>query len=157
MLADWLFVVVWLVGLAGTFVPVLPATLIVLAGVLLHEILTGFAEISRGIWLWLAVLTLLVFALDNLAGLLGAKRYGASRAGVWGSFIGGLLGFFVVPPWGLLFMPFVGAFVAEAFSGRKPAAALRAAYGALVGMLGGMAGKFFLHLVMGILVLRAIF
>lgn len=155
--ADWLFVLVWVVGLVGTFVPVLPATLIILAGALLHELLVGFSELSRPTWIWLALITLAVFAVDNLAGLIGARRYGAGRAGVWGAFIGGILGLFVLPPLGVFVMPLVGAFVAESLGGKSADAALRAAWGTFVGMLGGMAGKFLLHLMMGILVLRAIF
>ncbi|MER3479545.1 MAG: DUF456 domain-containing protein [Meiothermus sp.] len=156
-LADWLFVVLWLVGLLGTFVPILPATLIILGAALLHELLVGFSELSRGAWIGLVGLTALVFLVDNLAGLVGARRYGASRGGVWGAFVGGLLGIFIVPPLGLFAMPFVGAWVGEVVTGRSASAALNAAWGTVVGMFAGMLGKFLIHLAMGILVLRAIF
>ncbi|WP_027894060.1 DUF456 domain-containing protein [Calidithermus chliarophilus] len=157
VLADWLFVLVWAVGLVGTFVPVLPATLIILAGVLLHELLVGFSEVSRLTWVWLALTAAAAMLVDNLAGLIGARRYGAGRAGVWGAFLGGVVGLFVLPPLGVFVMPLVGALAAESLSGKSGGAALRAAWGTFVGMLGGMAGKFLLHLMMGILVLRAIF
>jgi len=156
-LADWLFVVLWLVGVLGTFIPILPATLIILGAALLHELLVGFSELSRGVWIGLVGLTALVFLVDNLAGLLGARRYGASRAGVWGAFFGGLLGIFILPPLGLFVMPFVGAWVGEVVAGRPMEAALQAAWGTVVGMFAGMLGKFLIHVAMGILVLRAIF
>jgi hypothetical protein len=155
--ADWLFVLLWLIGLAGTFVPVVPATLVILGGALLHEVLVRFSEVSRGVWVWLIVLTVLVFVIDNLAGLIGAKRYGAGSAGVWGSVMGGIVGLFVLPPVGVFVLPFVGAFVAESLAGKPAEGALRAAWGTVVGMLGGMVGRFLIHLAMGILVWRAIF
>ncbi|GEM86142.1 DUF456 domain-containing protein [Meiothermus granaticius] len=156
-LADGLFVLLWLVGLIGTFVPFLPATLIILGAALIHELLVGFSQIPQWLWITLLLLTALVWLVDNTAGLIGAKRYGASRAGVWGSFLGGVAGIFVLPPLGVFFMPFVGAFAGELISGKSLDTALRGAWGTVVGMLGGMAGKFLIHLVMGLLVLRAIF
>ena len=155
--ADWLFVIIWLVGLLGTFVPVLPATLIILAGTLVHELLVRFSEVPRSIWITLILLTVLVFVVDNAAGLVGAKRYGASRQGVWGSFIGGLAGIFILPPIGVFVLPLVGAFLGELASGKSQDTALKGAWGVVVGMLGGMLGKFLIHLVMGILVIREVF
>lgn len=156
-LADWLFVLLWLVGLVGTFVPFLPATLIILGAALVHELLVGFSEIPQWLWVTLVLLTGLVWVVDNTAGLIGAKRYGASREGVWGSFLGGIVGIFVLPPLGVFFLPFVGAFAGELVAGKRSDAALRGAWGTVVGMLGGMAGKFLIHLAMGLLTLRAVF
>ncbi|RTI19646.1 DUF456 family protein, partial [Thermus scotoductus] len=78
--ADWLFVVLWGAGVLLTLVPFVPATLLILAAALLHEALVGFRELSLGLWLALGVLALLAMSLDNLATLLGARRYGAGRA-----------------------------------------------------------------------------
>ncbi len=155
--ADWLFVLIWLVGLLGTFVPVLPATMLILGATLLHELLVGFKEVPQAIWVGLVALTALVFLVDNAAGLIGAKRYGASREGVWGSFIGGFLGIFILPPLGVFVMPVVGAFIGEMIAGKTQDQALRGAWGTVVGMVSGMAGKFLIHLVMGIMVIRTIF
>jgi hypothetical protein len=155
--ADWLFIILWLVGLVGTFVPVMPATLIILGGALLHELLLRFSEIPRGVWIWLVLLTVLVLVVDNLASVIGAKRYGAGSAGIWGSVIGGIAGLFILPPIGLFVLPFVGAFAAEIITGKTTDGALRAAWGTVVGMLGGMVGKFLIHLAMGIMVWRVIF
>ena len=45
----------------------------------------------------------------------------------------------------------------ELAAGRSAENALRGAWGALLGLLGGLLGKFLIHLLMGILVIRAIF
>ena len=70
--ADWLFVVLWLLGVLLTFLPFVPATLVILLAAFLHELLLGFRELSLGVWLLLGVLALLAMTLDNLAALLGA-------------------------------------------------------------------------------------
>nr|WP_246584289.1 DUF456 family protein [Thermus brevis] len=137
-------------------VPFVPATLLILAAALLHEALVGFRELSLGLWLVLGVLALLAMSLDNLATLLGARRYGAGRAGLWGAFVGGVLGLFLGVV-GVLVLPFVLAWLFEYLSGRKPEEALRAAWGTLVGLMGGVVAKVIVHVAMGILVIRAIF
>ncbi|MBW6394836.1 MAG: DUF456 family protein [Thermus sp.] len=154
--ADWLFVVLWGAGVLLTLVPFVPATLLILAAALLHEALVGFRELSLGLWLVLGVLALLAMSLDNLATLLGARRYGAGRAGLWGAFVGGVLGLFLGVV-GVLVLPFVLAWLFEYLSGRKPEEALRAAWGTLVGLMGGVVAKVIVHVAMGILVIRAIF
>ena len=154
--ADWLFVVLWLLGVVLTFVPFVPATLVILLAAFLHELLVGFRELSLGAWLLLGVLALLAMVLDNLAALLGARRYAAGRAGLWGAFLGGLLGLFL-GVFGVLFLPFLLAWLFEYLSGRKPEEALRAAWGTLVGLMGGVVAKVLVHLAMGLLVVRAIF
>jgi uncharacterized protein YqgC (DUF456 family) len=154
--ADWLFVVLWLLGVLLTFVPFVPATLVILLAAFLHELLVGFRELSLGSWFLLGLLALLAMVLDNLAALLGARRYGAGRAGLWGAFLGGLLGLFL-GIFGVLFLPFLLAWLFEYLSGRKPEEALRAAWGTLVGLMGGVVAKVLVHLAMGLLVVRAIF
>jgi uncharacterized protein YqgC (DUF456 family) len=154
--ADWLFVVLWLLGVVLTFVPFVPSTLVILLAAFLHELLVGFRELSLGSWFLLGLLALLAMVLDNLAALLGARRYGAGRAGLWGAFLGGLLGLFL-GVFGVLFLPFLLAWLFEYLSGRKPEEALRAAWGTLVGLMGGVVAKVLVHLAMGLLVVRAIF
>lgn len=155
--ADWLFVVVWAMALLATFIPVVPAGFVIVGMALLHELLVGFGEIGLPIWIVLGVLTVLSSLMDNIAGAIGARRYGGSCLGIWGTFIGGVLGIFILPPVGLFLMPFVGAYLGELLAGRSLQGALRGAWGAIVGLLGGMAGKFVIHLLMGLVVIRAIF
>ncbi|WP_022798378.1 DUF456 family protein [Thermus islandicus] len=154
--ADWLFVVLWALGVALTFVPLVPATLVILLGAFLHELLLGFRELSLGSWLLLGALALLALLLDNLAALVGARRYGASRAGLWGAFLGGILGLSLGVV-GVLLLPFLLAWLFEYLSGRRAEEALRAAWGTLVGLLGGVVAKVLVHLAMGLVVVRAIF
>ena len=155
--ADGLFVVLWVLGVLGSFVPIVPATWVILGAALLHGLLTGFAEATVGLWVGLGLLGLAALLLDNLAAMAGAARFGASRWGIWGAVIGSLLGLVVWPPFGLLLLPLLGALVGELLAGRTLAPALRATWGTLLGMLGGVFVRVLLHLVMGWWMLRSIF
>jgi len=78
-------------------------------------------------------LALLVTILDYVVPLVGAKKYGASKLGVWISMIGMLIGVLFFPPWGMLFGAFVGALAGELLAGKEGRKSLQAAWGVFVG------------------------
>ncbi len=151
-----LFVVLWLVAVVCTFVPVVPATLLIWLAALLHGLLTGFQPITSWFLLGFAVVAVVAMLLDNVAGAWGAKRFGGSKAAGWGALVGGLIGLFLGPI-GFVVGPFAGAVVAELFLGREVQAAVRSGIGTLAGLLGGIGAKLLIHILMGVLVLFRIF
>ncbi|MEM8640741.1 MAG: DUF456 family protein [Cyanobacteria bacterium P01_G01_bin.54] len=120
VLLYWLLVGVMLVGAIGELVPGLPGVMLVLAGVLVWTVVTGFAGIG---WPLLVVLGLLVLssAIEAIASYWGAKQLGASIWGQLGAIIGLIVGFLGLLPTlpvggpilGALIGPFIGAFVGE--------------------------------------------
>ena len=151
-MATLVFVIAWLIGVVGTFVPILPATLIIFLGALLAGFLEGFERLN---WVWLLGLGLVTLAaslIDNLASGWGARKFGGSKAAMWGAVLGGLAGFWL--PFGLIVGPLGGALAAElAFARRPVAEVVRSAWGTLVGLLAGIAAKFVLNILMGFAVL----
>lgn len=121
-------------GFIGTFLPILPGTILILAGALVHRFWLG-AEHSLS-WVGIGILVLLVllsYLVENLASALGAKWYGASKAGMWGAIFGGLVGIFFGLP-GLFLGPLAGAFAFELLLARKQlGGATRSTWGTLVG------------------------
>jgi hypothetical protein len=136
-----------LAGLAGSVLPFLPGTPLILAGALVHALVTGFEPIGAGRLLVLAGLTALAYLLDYTAGAAGAKRFGGSRWAVIGALIGGLAGLFF-SPLGVLFGPMVGAVVGELLRSGELRHSLRSGFGAVVGMAAGAAAKFALAISM---------
>jgi uncharacterized protein len=76
-----------LTGLAGTILPLLPGTVLVLGGLVLAAWIDGFARVGTWPLVTIAVLALLAWATDYLAAMLGARQVGASRE-VIGELIG---------------------------------------------------------------------
>ncbi len=148
-LADGLFLLAWLAALLLTFVPLVPATLVLLLGALLHEALVGFAGLAAADWaVFLAILAAALLA-DNLAVALAARRFGAGRAGVWGAVLGALLGAVFFGPLGMLLGPLAGAALFELLSGRAAFEALRAGTGGALGFFLGVLARLFLHAAAG--------
>ncbi len=155
--ADVLFVVIWVAGLALTFVPIVPATWIIWGAALLNAALTGFNPINWTFLIVLALIALVAVTIDNVAAAWGARKFGGSSAAAWGALVGGLVGLFLGPI-GFLIGPFAGAVVAEMLiSRREPVDAIKSGIGTLAGMLGGIGAKLVVHAAMGVLVLLRIF
>ena len=79
------FVILWLGGVAATFFPVVPATIIIWAAALLHALLTGFQPLDRTFLIGLALVGSSAFVIDNLAAAWGARKFGGSSAAGWGA------------------------------------------------------------------------
>lgn len=140
--------VFFLVGLAGTLLPILPGAPLIWAGMLIYGLIAGFEKLSVFFFIGQGVLTAAVMGVDYLATALGSRYFGGSRAALAGAALGMLVGAIFFNIAGLLLGPFVGAFLAELVFGRRPEEALRSGIGATLGSLGGIPVKLFIELVM---------
>jgi len=152
----FLTIVLFAVGLIGTLVPVLPGTTIILAAAIVHRMMLG-PDKSVG-WYTifvLVLLTLATYALDVLAGYLGAKYFGATKWGTFGAILGALVGLFFGLI-GLFVGPVIGAVIGEVIAGKRMIDAGRAGWGSLLGNIGAMLAKLIIGLVMIIIFLMAV-
>jgi uncharacterized protein len=142
-----LCVLLIVVGLAGTVLPALPGTALILAGIFVGAWIDDFARVGTVTLIVIGVLAVLAWVLDYVAGLLGAKKAGASRLALVGAAVGTVLGLFMGLV-GVLFMPLVGAAVGE-FIARRDSAPAQAVGGQAVkvgvatwlGIMAGMLAK----------------
>ena len=135
-----------LLGIVGSFLPVLPGPLTGWVGLfLLHQsdripqdntfLLTSFA------------IALLVFLIDYVIPALGTKKFGGSKKGIIGSTIGLVIGLLFLGPLGIIVGPFLGAYSGELLNKTEQKKALKAALGSLIGFLTGVFLKFAVALV----------
>ena len=135
------------VGVIGTFLPVLPGAALVFGGMLLAAWIDDFQRIGWITLTILGVLTLLVFVVDLVASLMGAKRVGASRLAIVGAAIGTVVGLFFGLV-GIIIAPFVGAVAGELIARGQLAPAARVGFGTWIGLLVGALAKLALVLAM---------
>jgi len=136
-----------LLGLLGTVLPLLPGTLLVWGGVLLGAWIDDFTRVGVGTVIVVSVLAVLAWALDFVAGLLGARRAGASKQALVGAALGTVLGLFMGLV-GVLFMPLVGAAVGEYWAQKNQQRAAKVALATWLGLMLGMVAKVVLSFVM---------
>ena len=136
-----------LLGLAGTVLPALPGTLFVLGGIVLGAWIDDFTLVGWGTVAVVTVLAVLAWALDYAAGLMGAKRAGASRQALIGAALGTVAGLFMGLI-GVLFMPLVGAAVGEYLARKDQRNAVRVGVATWLGIMVGLVAKVVLAFVM---------
>ncbi len=131
-------IIVMLIGLAGTIIPFLPDVLLVFLGIAGYGWYEGFHQITHHYLLILAGLTLLSVFVSYPAAVLGAKKFGSSRAGMWGAVAGMVGGIFIFPPLGILAGAFLGAMIGEYIKYRDIYSAAKAGLGTIIGLFSGM-------------------
>ncbi|MFQ6078567.1 MAG: DUF456 domain-containing protein [Thermodesulfobacteriota bacterium] len=110
----WIVVIaLFLIGLAGTILPTLPGNLLIFGGALVYGIFTGFGEVTFWVLAALGAISIGAQVLDYAAEAYGAKRFGATKYGIWGAIIGGIVGFITFNIGGLIVGIFLGAVILE--------------------------------------------
>ena len=136
-----LTIVLMLLGLAGTALPVLPGTTVILAAAIMHHLALGEAH-SIGWWGigGLVALTLLSYALDFFSGAIGARQFGATRWGAVGGLVGTIAGMFFFPL-GIFVGPLAGVLIGELIGGQGLLPAGRSTWGTFLGTTAGIFAK----------------
>ena len=129
-----------LAGLAGTVLPVVPGTALVLGGIVLGAWIDDFARVGAGTLAVITLLAVLAWVLDYVAGLLGAKQAGASGLALAGAAIGTVVGLFMGFV-GVLFMPLAGAAIGEFIARRDQLRAVHVGVATWLGILAGLIAK----------------
>jgi len=130
-----------LLGIAGCVLPILPGPVLSFLGLLLLALLKQFSPpLTPTLIMIMALLALVVTVGDYVIPLWGAKRYGATKWGIWGSVIGMAIGIFF-SPFGMLLGAFIGAVTVEWLVQKERGKALKAGWGVFIGSLAGTALK----------------
>lgn len=142
--------VLMIVGIIGCVLPVIPGPPLSFVGLLLLHF-SGYAEFSFEFLLLFGTIAVIVTVLDYVVPIWGTKKFGGSKAGMWGAGIGLVVGIIVlapVMPLGILLGPFAGAVIGESINGKKSKEAFRAGLGSLLGLMMGVGLKLAASLVM---------
>jgi uncharacterized protein YqgC (DUF456 family) len=151
-------IVLLILGIIGTFLPVLPGLLLSICGLLIYKF-GGNSDLSMW-WIWIfSILTILSTVLNYIIPAKTNKKYGGTRYGSIGSFVGTILGIIFIPiPFGFLIDMFAGVFFGELlhdFNDKKKA--FNSMKGAFIGFLYGTFFNFLVALAMFLVVLFDIF
>ena len=135
------------VGVAGVVLPALPGAVLVFAGIALAAWIDDFNRVSGWTVGVTGVLMVIAWASDYVAGLMGAKKVGASKQAIVGAAVGTLAGIFT-GLWGLVFMPLVGAAIGEYMAHPELARAGKVGVATWIGMGVGVVAKVVIVFVM---------
>ncbi len=131
-----------ILGILGSFLPVLPGPGLSWLGILLLYFTTA---VPMNYWVLgvTLLITVVITVLDYVIPAQGTKRFGGSSYGIWGTNIGLIVGIFAPIPLGFIIGPFVGAFVGEMiYNSTDHKRALKAATGSFIGFIASSFMKF---------------
>lgn len=151
-------IILILIGLIGIILPALPGVVLVFSGVLVYALYHHFAAIGVQEISFLAVLLIISLINDSISSLIGAKKLGATKYGIWGGLIGLLVGL-IFSPFGfisVIIMPLVGTVVGELIGGKKLLESSKIGLGTLIGFLISIAIDFTIAGIMIFTFLKAI-
>lgn len=132
-------IVLIVIGLIGCIIPVIPGPPLSFLGMLALEY-THWGDFESDLLWTFGLLAIVVTVLDYIVPIWGTKKFGGSKAGVWGASIGLVIGLFLGPI-GIILGPFAGAFIGEMTQQKETDKALKAALGAFFGLLMGVGLK----------------
>ncbi|UIO40304.1 DUF456 domain-containing protein [Brevibacillus brevis] len=148
----WVVVVLlFLLSIAGIFLPVLPDTILLWGGFLLYHffIADPGAGLPASFWWGMVVLSILLYGADLLTNMYFVKKYGGSKWSSIAAAAGIILGIFVFPPFGMLILPFVFVVLVELMVQKQSMErAVKAGVGSLIGFLGSAVVKVILQVTM---------
>jgi uncharacterized protein YqgC (DUF456 family) len=145
-----------LLGFLGSIFPVLPGPPLSFIGLFLFSLVRNFSPpLTPTPIIVMLIITIALTVVDYFIPLIGAKKYGTLKWGIYGSIIGMIVGTFF-SPWGMLFGALIGAVLVEWMVSRKKGQALRAGWGIFIGSLLGTILKLGISGVMAYYLLLAI-
>lgn len=144
------------IGIAGTILPILPGLILCFLGVLLYKF-TSNPEFSIFYIIIFGLLTLVSIILNYTIPLKTTKKYGGSRYGKIGGFLGTIIGLFF-PPIGFIIGMLLGVFLGELLhdkTDRKKA--FNATKGAFIGFIYGTGFNLLVGLAMFLVIIIDLF
>lgn len=143
-----IIILLFIASFAGFIFPIVPSVLVLWAGFGLYYVGISREELSIVFWIGMLLLTVIMFLADFLANSYFVKKYGGSKWGEWTAVIAIIAGSFVIPPFGIIVVPFLAVLAVELIILKNIKQAFLVAYATLVAFLSGTLAKIVIQLIM---------
>ncbi|MGD6847212.1 DUF456 domain-containing protein [Rossellomorea aquimaris] len=146
-----IIIVLMILAFVGLIYPILPSVVFLIGSFILYGVFFSFEPFGWLFWTVQVLFVILLFGADYMANLIGVKKFGGTKAGIWGSTIGLLVGPFVIPVIGILIGPFIGAIIGEWVVHRSNLkTAVKVGVGSVVGFISSVVTKGIIQIVMAV-------
>lgn len=151
MVTVFLWIVIYALFIAsfiGLIFPLIPSALLIWIGFLIYHFELNPNMLGIVFWVAMGVLTIILFGADLIANSYFVKRFGGTKWGERGAAIGVIVGSFIIPPFGIIIVPFVFVLLIEILQGKSLKFAITSAIGSFIGFFGGTIAKIILQVIM---------
>ena len=133
-------------GIIGSFLPVLPGPLTSWVGLLILH-LTDAIPMNWSFLIITLLFAIFIWFLDYIIPAIGTKHFGGSKYGMIGTSLGLIFGLLSPIPFGIIIGPFVGALIGELINKADSKTATKAAFGSFIGFLTSTLIKFIVTII----------
>lgn len=145
----WIIIIACFISsFVGLVYPIIPSVLVIWVGVVLYHFGINPDELSWISWTMLVLLTILLFLADYLANLHFVDKAGGSKWGMRAATIGLIVGSFVIPPFGVIIVPFALVLITEMIQKKTFQESIKVAFATLIAFLSGTFAKALIQLIM---------
>ncbi|MFD1038306.1 DUF456 domain-containing protein [Virgibacillus byunsanensis] len=146
---SWIIIVaLFLLSFVGIIFPIIPSVLVLWVGFILYHFVINGTELDFVFWAVMVVFTVILIVSDIIANSYFVKKFGGSKWGERGAAVAVIVGSFIIPPFGIIIVPFITVILIEMYQKRTTKEAMQASIGSLIGFLSGVVAKVIIQLVM---------
>lgn len=145
----WIIIIAcFIFSFVGLVYPIIPSVLLIWVGILLYHFGITPNELSWISWSIFLIFTILLFLADYLVNLHFVDKAGGSKWGMRAATIGLIVGSFVIPPFGVIIVPFLLVLLAEIVQKKTFQESFKVAFATLIAFLSGTFAKAIIQLIM---------
>ncbi len=122
-------------GIVFAVLPPLPGPLLSYIALLCaHNSSPEAAFSSTSLIIWAIVVVVILIA-DYTLPIMATRKFGGTKAGIWGGVIGTVAGLIVPIPFGIILGPLCGAIIGDLIGGNRIQAAIKSGFGSFLGFV----------------------
>lgn len=145
----WILIIAcFVLAFAGIIFPIIPSVLVIWIGFFIYQFGLTSENIGWIFWIAMTIWTIILIFADIIANSYFVKRFGGSKNGERLAAVGVIAGSFIIPPFGIILVPFLLVIITELIQKKSTQEAFRAAFGSLIGFLSGTFAKIMIQLIM---------
>lgn len=122
-------------GIIFSVLPPLPGPMLSYTALVVCHYASSETEVSTFWLIALAIGMVAVTIFDYLMPAVATKKFGGTKAGVWGGLIGTLVGVFSGIPFGIIIGPLFGAIIGDLIGGNQIRAAMKSGFASFLGFI----------------------
>ena len=140
-------------GIVFSVLPPLPGPVLsYLALVCAHNSSPESAFTNTTLIIW-AVIVVVILIADYTLPIMATKKFGGTKAGIWGGVIGTVVGLIVPIPFGIILGPLCGAIIGDLMGGNRIQAAIKSGFGSFMGFVVATSLKVLISVWIGVVIM----
>jgi len=141
-------IILFILSFVGIVYPIIPSVVAIWGGFLVYQFLINPSELSIWFWISMGLLSAVLIAADIIANSYFVKKYGGSKISETIAAIATIVGSFILPPFGIILVPFVAVLITEYILHKDMKKAAKVGFATVIGFLGGSVAKILIQVIM---------